>query len=154
TSGNAGKGIALADGGNLGNQLNRPGLSGVSFGGSPPTLSGSVTNAANCGGNGCRIEVFGADTSLATDAEGPNYLGGFTSAGSFSNISLTACKQFLIFTITDSSGNTSEFIDQIGPVPTDCPPPAPVVALSDATTPSQNALPSDTKVFTHTVANI
>jgi uncharacterized membrane protein len=157
TNANGGKGIALASGGNLGDQPNRPGLSGVTFSGSPPTLAGTVTNAASCGVNGaCTIEVFGGDSALSD--EGPAYLGAFSvksSAGSFSNISLAACKPFLIFTVTDSAGNTSEFISPIGPVPTDCPPPAPVVALSDATpSPSQNALAGDTKVFTHTVANI
>jgi len=152
TNANGGKGIALAGGGNLGDQLDRPGLSGVTFSGSPSTLAGTVTNAASCI-TVCTIEVFGGDSALSD--EGPNYLGSFTSAGSFSNISLAACKPFLIFTVTDSAGNSSEFVSPIGPVPTDCPPPAPVVALSDATpSPSQNALAGDTKVFTHTVANI
>src|SRR5262249_1738890 len=48
TSANGGKGIALSGGGNLGDQANRPGLSGVTFAGSPPTLAGTVTNAASC----------------------------------------------------------------------------------------------------------
>ena len=151
TDANGGKGIALASGGNLGDQPPRPGLSGVTFSGSPSTLAGTVTNAASCGAT-CTIEVFGADSALSD--EGPNYLGSFTSAGSFSNISLAACKPFLIFTITDSFNNTSEFMSPIGPVPTDCVPAPPIVTLSDATpAPSQSALPGDTKTFIHTVTN-
>lgn len=150
TDSNNGKGIALASGGNLGDQAGRPGLSGVAFSGAPPKLSGTVTNGGSCGGAGCTVEVFGAD-SAQTD-EGPVYLGTFTSSGSFSNVSLASCKPFMIFTLTDNAGNTSEFTSPIAaPL---CVPAAPVVTLSDATpSPTQSALAGQTRVFTHIVSN-
>src|SRR6266511_1657238 len=84
TNNNGGKGIELASGGNLGNQAGRPGLSGLTLTGT--NLSGTVTNGDSCGAGGCTIEVFTHDQSLLD--EGPTYLTSFTSASSFSNVSL------------------------------------------------------------------
>jgi CSLREA domain-containing protein len=151
TNGNGGKGIALDAGGNapmVGASLSGLALSGTS-------LSGAIANPAACGGS-CTIEVFTYNSRLDLDIEGPAFVTSFPSAGSFSGIALPNCQPYLIFTITDSAGSTSEFTNPIGPFDQCVPsvPPAPIVTLSDATpATSQGALPGASATFHHTVAN-
>jgi uncharacterized membrane protein len=147
TNNNGDKGIALSNGGNA--PIAGASLSGLALSGN--VLSGSIANPAACGGS-CTIEVFTDNSPLAD--EGPNFVTSFTSAGSFSGISLPNCQQYLIFTITSSSGSTSEFTNPIGPF-AQCVPAAPSVTLSDATpAASQGALPTASAIFHHTVTNI
>jgi parallel beta-helix repeat protein len=149
TNANGGKGIALTGGGNLGDQPNRPGLSGLSI--NANSLSGTVTNGGNCGGS-CTIEVF-TDSSSQTD-EGPFFVTSFTSAGSFSNISIAGCKPFLIFTVTDSAGNTSEFTSPIAAPSGSCVPAAPAVSIStNAPGASRGVVPGSSTTYQHTVTN-
>ncbi len=146
TNNNGSTGIALANGGNA--AIAGASLSGLALSGN--ILSGSIANPAACGGS-CTIEVF-TDNSPLVD-EGPAFVTSFTSAGSFSGISLPNCQQYLIFTITSSAGSTSEFTNPIGPF-SQCVPAAPIVTLSDATpAPSQGALPNASATFQHTVSN-
>jgi uncharacterized membrane protein len=149
TEANGGKGIALANGGNLAGGAGRPFLSNLAVNGT--TLSGSVTNGASCGGNGCTIQVF-TDENPPVD-EGPEFLTQFVSAGSFNNVALAGCKPYLIFTVTDAAGNTSEFANQIGPR-AQCVPAAPAVTITTAPPPPpRGVLPGGSTTYVHTVRN-
>jgi parallel beta-helix repeat protein len=146
TNANGGKGIALTNGGNA------P-IAGASLSVTPPasglTLTGSATGCAG----GCTIEIFTDDSLL--DNEGPAFLptAPLTGINGAFSVDITGCKHFLIFTLTDSSGNTSEFLSPTALIP-QCVPSAPIVTLSDPTPPSpQGALPGTSKTFQHTVTN-
>ncbi len=150
TNNNGGKGIELASGGNLGNQAGRPGLSGLTLTGT--NLSGTVTNGDSCGAGGCTIEVFTHDQSLLD--EGPTYLTSFTSASSFSDVSLAGCKPHLIFTITDDTGNTSEFTNPIDPFSSQCVPSAPAVSITtDPPLPPRSVVPGGSTTYVHHIKN-
>jgi parallel beta-helix repeat protein len=147
TSNNAGKGILLDQGGNAEVDPSRLTVNVPAQG---LTLTGT---AAGCtAAPSCKIEVFDSDSQL--DNEGPRYLTSATTTanGSFS-VDITGCKHYLIFTLTDQSGNTSEFIKPTGNI-AQCVPVAPIVVLSDPTPASpQGALPGTTRTFRHTVSN-
>jgi uncharacterized membrane protein len=146
TNNNGDKGIKLDTGGNApiaGASLSNLALSGNN-------LSGSITNPAVCGGT-CTIEVFTSNGALVD--EGPVFLTSFTTTGSFSNVPLPDCQLYLIFTITDSAGNTSEFINPIGPF-AQCVPAAPAVSITtDAPGASRGVVPGSSTTYLHTVTN-
>ncbi len=97
-------GIQLANGGNREGQSDRPSLTLASVNaGNPPTISGSVSNCSS----GCTVEVFSSANGEAH--EGPFFVSSFATSASFNNQPIPDCKPYLIFTITDNAGNTSEF---------------------------------------------
>jgi uncharacterized membrane protein len=146
TNNNGAAGIALANGGNA--PIAGASLSGLALSGT--TLSGSIANPAACGGT-CTIEVF-TDNSPLVD-EGPTFLTSFTSTGSFSGVALPGCQQYLIFTITSSSGSTSEFTNPIGPF-SQCVPAAPAVTIdTDAPGATRGVAPGSSTTYQHTVRN-
>ncbi|NTU79733.1 MAG: hypothetical protein HGA45_10085, partial [Chloroflexales bacterium] len=139
-------GIFLSAGGN-GNRAAPTSLAVAP--GSPPTLTGS----SSC--NGCTVEIF--TTSLASEAaarEGPIYLtSGTTSAtdGSFS-LPMPVCQQYLTATVTDGSGNTSDYSAALNTGnPGPC---APLVFTLGAASPnSRNVTPGSTATYTHTLSH-
>jgi uncharacterized membrane protein len=146
TNNNGGKGIRLDAGGNA--PIAGASLSGLALSGT--SLSGSIANPAVCGGT-CTIEVF-TDNSPLVD-EGPTFVTSFPSTGSFTNIPLPNCQQYLIFTITDSAGNTSEFTNPIGPF-AQCVPAAPAVTITtNAPGASRGVVPGGSTTYLHTVTN-
>lgn len=111
---NSGKGINRA-----GTAPPPPSISGIT-GGSPPTLQVQVPSGANCGAGGCRIEVFTSPTR--DDAEGPRYLAFLDGApaGATVNVPVPDCDRFFSATVTDQSGNTSEFTPTMFEAPFSC----------------------------------
>jgi CSLREA domain-containing protein len=114
TRDNSGKGINRA-----GSPPQPPTISGIT-GGSPPTLQVQVPAGANCGASGCRIEVFTSPTR--DDAEGPRYLAFLdgAAAGSTVNVPVPDCDRFFSATVTDQTGNTSEFNPTMFEAPFSC----------------------------------
>ena len=145
TYANGGKGIALTSGGNA------P-IAGATLSATPPsglTLSGTVSG---CAAPGCTIEVFTADSAL--DNEGPAFLTSAqpNGAGAFS-IDISGCQHYLIFTLTDAAGNTSEFISPLGSL-AQCVPTAPAVGISTTDPqPPRSVLPGASTTYVHTVTN-
>lgn len=146
TNNNGDKGIKLENGGNA------P-IAGATLSVTPPASGFTLTGSASGCAGGCTIEIFTDNSPL--DNEGPTFLptaplNGIN--GAFS-VDITGCKPYLIFTLTDNAGNTSEFVSPTGPI-AQCVPATPVVVLSDATpSASQGALPGTNAVFQHTVSN-
>ena len=146
TNGNGGKGIALGAGGNA--PMAGASLLGLAL--SDHSLSGSLANPAACGGV-CTIEVFTDNSPL--DNEGPTFVTVFTSAGSFTGVLVPTCQQYLIFTITNSAGSTSEFTNPIGPF-AQCVPSAPIVSITtDAPGAQRGVVPGSSTTYQHTVTN-
>jgi CSLREA domain-containing protein len=114
TRDNSGKGINRE-----GSPPQPPTISGIT-GGSPPTLQVQVPAGANCGASGCRIEVFTSPTR--DDAEGPRYLAFLdgAAAGSTVNVPVPDCDRFFSATVTDQTGNTSEFNPTMFEAPFSC----------------------------------
>lgn len=114
TSENSGKGINRA-----GSAPPPPTISGIT-GGSPPTLQVQVPAGANCGAGGCRVEVFTSPTR--DDAEGPRYLAFLdgAAAGATVNVPVPDCDRFFSATVTDQTGNTSEFTPTMFEAPFSC----------------------------------
>lgn len=114
TSENSGKGINRA-----GSPPSPPTISGIT-GGSPPTLQVQVPAGANCGAGGCRVEVFTSPTR--DDAEGPRYLAFLdgAAAGATVNVPVPDCDRFFSATVTDQTGNTSEFTPTMFEAPFSC----------------------------------
>ncbi|HEU5102915.1 MAG TPA: NEW3 domain-containing protein, partial [Roseiflexaceae bacterium] len=144
TNNNGDKGIKLENGGN------GP-IAGATLNITPPasgfTLTGSVSSCVGA----CTIEVFTDNSPL--DNEGPTFLTAANGVSGGFSVDITGCKPYLIFTVTDNTGNTSEFLSPVGPI-AQCVPAAPVVVLSDATpAQSQGALPGTNAVFQHIVSN-
>jgi uncharacterized membrane protein len=146
TNTNGGKGIALTTGGNA------P-ISAAALSVTPPASGLTLTgNATGCTG-GCTIEIFTDNSPL--DNEGPTFLPTtpLTGINGAFSVDITGCKHYLIFTLTDSAGNTSEFRNPTASIP-QCIPSAPIVVLSAATpAASQGALPNASATFQHTVSN-
>lgn len=146
TSANGGKGIALAGGGNA------P-IANARVSTTPPasgfTLTGTVSS---CAAPGCVLEIF-TDDSPPVD-EGPTFLNSVNPAanGAFS-VDITGCKHYLIFTLTDGAGNTSEFINPTGNIP-QCVAAAPAIEITTANPqPPRAATPGTTTTYVHTVRN-
>jgi CSLREA domain-containing protein len=114
TSENSGKGINRG-----GSPPQPPTISGIT-GGSPPTLQVQVPAGANCGAGGCRVEVFTSPTR--DDAEGPRYLAFLdgAAAGATVNVPVPDCDRFFSATVTDQTGNTSEFTPTMFEAPFSC----------------------------------
>jgi CSLREA domain-containing protein len=114
TRDNSGKGINRA-----GSPPQPPTITSIT-GGSPPTLQVQVPAGANCGASGCRIEVFTSPTR--DDAEGPRYLAFFdgAAAGATVNVPVPDCDRFFSATVTDQTGNTSEFNPTMFEAPFSC----------------------------------
>ncbi len=147
TSENSGKGINRA-----GTAPPPPSISGIT-GGSPPTLQVQVPSGANCGAGGCRIEVF---TSPARDdAEGPRYLAFFddASAGATVNVPVPDCDRFFSATVTDQTGNTSEFTPTMFEAPFSCQTDF-TLAQTGRNPPGSGAVnPGTNVIYTYTVTN-
>jgi uncharacterized membrane protein len=148
TTGNGGNdenvlGIQLENGGNQEKTAN-VNVTSVTDG-PPPRLSGSVSGCSS----GCTVEVFG-NLDGERD-EGRFYVTSFSTNGSFSNIDITGCKPYLLFTVTDSSGNTSEFSDLSGPYKSACSPVFGVSFTPDRTG-AQTASPGSI-TYEHTLKN-
>lgn len=147
TSANGGKGIALAAGGNAPIAAARVNVT-------PPasgfTLTGSVSS---CATPGCTVEIFTDDSPL-TD-EGPTFLTSVQpAAGGAFSADITGCKHYLIFTLTDSAGNTSEFVNPTSNI-AQCVPAAPAVQITTADPqPPRAVLPGTTTTYVHTVKNV
>ncbi|MEM8533439.1 MAG: NEW3 domain-containing protein, partial [Chloroflexota bacterium] len=144
TDSNTGQGIALATGGNQEDLSNLPGLSGISV-----TGTNLSATASNCSG-GCTVEIFTDDDPLSD--EGPNFLTRATNVNGSFSVSIAGCKPHLIFTITDSVGNTSEFSNPQGPF-SQCLPVEPGVALTPANPSTQTVEPGQTVTYEHRVIN-
>ncbi len=114
TRDNSGKGINRA-----GSPPQPPTITGIT-GGSPPTLQVQVPAGANCGAGSCRVEVFTSPTR--DDAEGPRYLAFLdgAAAGSTVNVPVPDCDRFFSATVTDQTGNTSEFNPTMFEAPFSC----------------------------------
>src|SRR5262249_46784586 len=146
TNANGGKGIGLASGGNA------P-IAGATISVTPPSSGFTLTGTASGCAGGCTIEIFTDDNPL--DNEGPTFLPTtpLTGINGAFSVDISGCKHYLIFTLTDNAGNTSEFLSPTGLIP-QCVAAAPAVTLSDAVpSPSQSALPGTSKTFQHTVTN-
>ena len=144
TDDNTGRGIALAVEGNGQGGSNLPGLSGISV-----TGTNLSATASNCSG-GCTVEIFTDDAPLSD--EGPNFLTRATNVNGSFNVSIAGCKPYLIFTITDSSGNTSEFRNPQGPF-SQCLPVEPGVTLTAADPSTQTVEPGQSAIYEHRVTN-
>lgn len=111
TTGNAGPGIDLTSGGNT--ELSAPGISNPAVAANL-TLTGSISGGTNCGSNSCVVEVF--DSTTRENEEGPRYIASFNTSGSGAfSVSLSECRPYLTFTITDQSNNTAPFTNAFGP---------------------------------------
>jgi len=148
TTGNGGDdanvfGIQLVTGGNQEKTANMSNISVTA--GSPPRLSGSVSGCSS----GCTVEVFG-NLDGERD-EGRFYVTSFETTGSFSNIDITGCKPYLLFTVTDSSGNTSNFSNRFGPYTNACSPVFGVTFTPDQTG-TQTSSPGSI-TYQHTLKN-
>lgn len=146
TSANGGKGIALANGGNA------P-IVGASLAATPPASGLTLTGTASGCAPSCTVELFTDDAPL-TD-EGPAFLASAPVAGNGSfSVNLAGCKHYLIFTLTDGAGNTSEFLSPTGNIP-QCVPSAPAVEITTADPqPPRSVLPGASTTYQHTVRNI
>lgn len=144
TDSNTGRGIALAAGGNRQGDSNLPGLSGISV-----TGTNLSATASNCSG-GCTVEIFTDDTPLSD--EGPTFLTRATNVNGSFSLSIAGCKPHLIFTIADSSGNTSEFRNPQGPF-SQCLPVEPGVALTAANPSTKTVEPGQSATYNHRVTN-
>lgn len=108
TNTNGGDGIAFESGGNLDGTV-RPLLNNLTL--TDTTVSGTLLNTESCTPD-CTIEVF---SGFGSDpGEGLIYHTGTTATDTFS-VDVPLCRPFLLFTVTDGSGNTSSFGSQIGP---------------------------------------
>ena len=108
TNANGGNGIAFESGGNLDGTI-RPLLTNLAL--TDTTVSGTLLNTESCNPD-CTVEVF---SGFGTDSgEGLIYHTGTTATDTFS-VDVPLCRPFLLFTVTDGSGNTSSFGNQIGP---------------------------------------
>ncbi len=146
TNANGGKGIALTTGGNA------P-IAAASLSVTQPIVGLTLTGSATGCTGGCTIEIFTDDNALVD--EGPTFLPTtpLTGINGAFSVDITGCKHYLIFTLTDSAGNTSEFLSPTAFIP-QCVPSAPIVTLSPATpAASQGALPNASVIFQHTVSN-
>ena len=146
TAANGGRGIALAGGGNA------P-IANARVSVTPPasgfTLTGTVSS---CAAPGCVLEIFTSDSPPVD--EGPAFLNSVNPAanGAFS-VDITGCKHYLIFTLTDGAGNTSEFISPTGSI-AQCVPSAPAIEITTANPqPPRGVTPGSTTTYVHTVRN-
>lgn len=144
---NSGKGINRA-----GSPPQPPTISGITAG-SPPTLQVQVPVSANCGTGGCRVEVF---TSPARDdAEGPRYLAFLDGAAAGATVSVPVpdCDRFFSATVTDQTGNTSEFNPTMFEAPFSCQTDF-TLAQTGRNPPGTGAVnPGTTVIYTYTVTN-
>lgn len=144
---NSGKGINRA-----GSPPPPPTISGIT-GGSPPTLQVQVPPGANCGAGGCRIEVFTSPTR--DNAEGPRYLAFLDGAAANTTVSVPVpdCDRFFSATVTDQSGNTSEFNPTMFEAPFSCQTDF-TLAQTGRNPPGTGAVnPGTTVIYTYTVTN-
>lgn len=110
TRGNAGAGIALAEGGNA--NMPAPTFGAGAFTSAPALTAGIPAGA--CGAGGCTIQVFTSPTS--DPGEGPRFLTEATVAADLTSVTVPvpACDRFLTATLRDNvTGNTSPFSAEV-----------------------------------------